>query len=94
MKKSQLRKIIKEEIREVMDDFINPGNTKDDQAKKDDYARRFGPDRGDEEIFNGEITKGLIGQEPYYQVEWSDGQRMTIPEENWEEFQRMVKRGA
>ena len=27
------------------DDFINPGNTKDDQAKKDDYARRFGPDR-------------------------------------------------
>jgi len=27
------------------DDFINPGNTKDDQAKKDDYAQRFGLDR-------------------------------------------------
>jgi hypothetical protein len=66
MKKSQLHKLIREEIKDTLN----------------------------EEIFNGEITKGLIGQEPYYQVEWGDGQRMTIPEEHWEHFQRMVKSGA
>ena len=44
-----------------------------------------------EETFEGEITKGLIDQVPYYQVEWSDGQKMTIPATYWKEFQRMVK---
>ena len=124
MKKSQLRKIIKEEIKSTVNEAAIDGDrqmitraienmTKGrltvgqvqieigraiDQAYISDmmkqnlkFAMQIKKESVNEETVKGEILKGLIDQVPYYQVEWDDGQKMTIPAKYWKEFQRMVK---
>ena len=124
MKKSQLRQIIKEEIKSTVNEAAIDGDrqmitraienmTKGrltvgqvqieigraiDQAYISDimkqnlkFAMQIKKESVNEETVKGEILKGLIDQVPYYQVEWDDGQKMTIPAKYWKEFQRMVK---